>query len=68
MPELPEPEIRAAEEATAEHDHLHVEAHDGSLREHLVRDHGLEVPGHLSATTQEGLHDRVHGETGAADH
>lgn len=67
MQEVPEPDIAAAEDRTADHDHLHVDDRDGTLRDHLVSDHGLGAPGGLSPSTLGGLHDRLHGSSHAAD-
>lgn len=69
MNEVPEEEIEQAEaDPTSElHDHDEVVAEDGSLAEHLRSAHGLEVERAVSPTTLQGLHDRVHGTTKAAD-
>ena len=67
--EVPEERIEAAErdEAVPSHTHDAVSAADGTLLEHLVQVHGVEVGRHLSPATQEGLHDRVHGSAKASD-
>lgn len=69
MPELPEEEVEQAEAATAADDHRHdaVVAEDGTLLEHLEENHGLEAPATLSPSTQDGLHDRLHGSEKARD-
>lgn len=67
MDELPEEAIEVAEEATVPHSHDGVSSADGSLVEHLRADHQLETEPAMSASTQEGLHDRLHHERDAAD-
>ncbi|MDP8992633.1 MAG: hypothetical protein M3N31_06235 [Actinomycetota bacterium] len=69
MAEVPEEAIHEAEEesAPAVHDHEGVSGEDGTLRLHLQHVHGLDVPLTMSPATQAGLHDRVHGQAGAAD-
>ena len=64
--ELPEEEIEVAEERTARHHHATFDD-DDALRVHLQSPHGLDAPEHLSRTTLEGLHDRLHEETDAAE-
>ena len=65
--ELPEDEIEEAEERPAAHDHaLLDDDDDDALLAHLRSAHGLDSPEHLSRTTLQGLHDRVHHETDAA--
>ncbi|MDP9071066.1 MAG: hypothetical protein M3N68_07240 [Actinomycetota bacterium] len=68
--EVPEDAIEAAErgEGVPAHTHDGVSGEDGTLLEHLRRVHRVEAADHLSPATQEGLHDRVHGSTGASDH
>jgi hypothetical protein len=61
--ELPEEAIEAAEEQPAAHDHGALD--DEGLLEHLCACHGLDAPGHLSRSTMEGLHDRLHDEADA---
>jgi hypothetical protein len=64
--ELPAGEIEAAEavsEVVGGHSHDGVEALDGSLAVHLQSVHGLGADPSLSAATQEGLHDRLHGQS-----
>jgi hypothetical protein len=61
---LPEGEIEAAEERPAEHSHRDL-ADDEALLGHLCSLHGLDAPDHLSRSTLEGLHDRLHQETDA---
>jgi hypothetical protein len=51
----------------AGHDHEGVTGEDGTLRAHLEEVHQLEVPPRMSASTQAGLHDRVHDDTAAVD-
>jgi hypothetical protein len=65
--ELPDEEIQAVEGINVAHDHDGVSSADGSLVAHLQAVHGLDTDPGLSATTQEGLHDRLHHETDAAD-
>ncbi|HSH60105.1 MAG TPA: hypothetical protein VK988_10775 [Acidimicrobiales bacterium] len=67
--EVPEEEIEAAERtgASSGHDHEGVTGEDGTLRQHLEDVHRLEVPPGMSASTQDGLHDRLHDDTAAAD-
>ncbi len=68
--ELPEEEIEAAEETTAavpDHGHDGVSGLDGSLADHLHTAHDLDADPSLSATTQEGLHDRLHGQSKSTD-
>lgn len=67
MEEVPEDAVERAEGQPGEHGHEDVASEDGTLRRHLEKVHGLEVPDDLSGPTQVGLHDRVHGERGAAD-
>ena len=64
--ELPEEEIEVAEKGTAQHHHDSFDD-DDALRDHLQLPHGLDAPEHLSRTTLEGLHDRLHDETDAAE-
>jgi len=64
--ELPDEEIEVAEERTAGHHHPTFDD-DDALRLHLQSPHGLDAPEHLSRTTLEGLHDRLHEETDAAE-
>lgn len=63
--ELSEPEIEAAEHRASEHGHDDVDA--AGLADHVRTVHQLDVPEHLSASTVEGLHDRVHHQADAAD-
>jgi hypothetical protein len=63
--ELPDHEIAVAEERTAQHRH-ETFVDDDALRAHLRSPHGLDAPEHLSRTTLEGLHDRLHDETDSA--
>jgi hypothetical protein len=68
--ELPEAEIEAAEASPAaveDHSHDGVTGNDGTLAEHLVSIHSLDADPDLSAATQEGLHDRLHGQSKASD-
>ncbi|MCA1845317.1 MAG: hypothetical protein LC792_19410 [Actinobacteria bacterium] len=62
--ELPEEAIEAAEHLPAAHDHGPFD--DEALLDHLRSGHDLEAPDHLSRSTLEGLHDRLHDETDAA--
>jgi hypothetical protein len=64
MEELPEEEIESAETQPVAHDHDPMS--DEDLLEHLRSRHGLDAPDHLSRTTADGLHDRLHDETDAA--
>lgn len=52
---------------SAGHDHEGVTGEGGTLRAHLEEVHQLEVPPGMSASTQAGLHDRVHDDTAAVD-
>jgi hypothetical protein len=63
--ELPEAKIERAEARPA--DHRHDDMDDDALLAHLRSPHGLDAPDHLSRSTVEGLHDRLHDETDAAD-
>ncbi len=66
--EIPEEAIQEAEDMSSRgHDHEGVADEDGTLRVHLQRGHGLDVPDAMSPATQSGLHDRLHDERGAAD-
>lgn len=67
MEELPEQAIEDAERANVAHSHDGVSSDDGSLVEHLHSVHQLDSEPQVSATTQEGLHDRLHSETRAID-
>lgn len=69
MDELTEEEIAQAENDPASHGHEHqgVTAEDGTLAEHLAVAHRLDVPPAVSPTTTEGLHDRLHDTSKAAD-
>ncbi len=68
MDEVPEEAIEQAEATSpTDHDHEGVAGEDGSLLAHLRRAHGLDVPDGTSATTQSGLHDRLHDQRRAAD-
>jgi hypothetical protein len=63
--ELPEDEIESAETRPAPHHHDALD--DEAFLAHLHSPHGLDAPEHLSRATLEGLHDRLHAETDAAD-
>ena len=68
--ELAEDDIEAAEvtsEAAGDHGHDAVTGEDGSLADHLRSVHDLDADPALSAATQEGLHDRLHGQAKASD-
>jgi hypothetical protein len=68
--ELPAEEIEAAEtssDVVGDHDHAAVAAVDGTLADHLRAVHDLDADPGLSAATQEGLHDRLHGQSKASD-
>ena len=67
MKELPEEDVEAAAASQSQHQHDGVDADDGTLFEHLRDVHSLEVPTHLSTATQQGLHDRLHDTTSAAE-
>ena len=69
MEEIPEEAIREAETEAAPpaHGHEEVSGENGTLRSHLEDVHGLDVPSSTSPSTQAGLHDRLHGDTAAAD-
>jgi len=40
---------------------------DGTLADHLRTEHDLDADPGLSAATQEGLHDRLHGQSKSSD-
>jgi hypothetical protein len=63
--ELPEDEIEAAEERPAAHRHDPMD--DDALLAHLESRHALDTPETLSRSTLEGVHDRLHQETDAAE-
>lgn len=68
--ELPEDEIDAAEASSgpvADHSHDGVTGLDGTLADHLQATHDLDADPALSAATQEGLHDRLHGQSKSSD-
>jgi hypothetical protein len=69
MGELPEEAIEdaAGTPVVESHSHDGVTAEDGTLADHLVRAHQLDMPETLSGATQEGLHDRLHERSKAAD-
>jgi hypothetical protein len=68
MDPLPEEEIESAEEPVPpSHPHDGITALDETLRAHLVDAHGLDVPDHVSGSTAQGLHDRLHDRAKAAD-
>ncbi|MEA2972259.1 MAG: hypothetical protein QOG82_717 [Actinomycetota bacterium] len=50
-----------------DHSHDGVEALAGTLVEHLQTVHDLDADPALSAATQEGLHDRLHGQSKSSD-
>ena len=64
--ELPEEEIEEAEERPAAHGHGGLDDEE-ALVAHLRQPHGLDAPDDLSRQTLEGLHDRLHHESDAAD-
>ena len=53
--------------ADVDHGHAGVTALDGTLADHLRTVHDLDADPSLSAATQEGLHDRLHGQSKSAD-
>jgi hypothetical protein len=63
--ELPEDEIEAAEARRSSHHHGDFD--DEAFLAHLRSPHGLDAPDHLSRAALEGLHDRLHDESDAAD-
>ncbi|MDQ1518589.1 MAG: hypothetical protein QOE80_4419 [Actinomycetota bacterium] len=64
MQELPETDIERAEAGPVAHRH---DGLDGTvLLEHVRAVHRLGAPDHLSRSTIEGLHDRLHDEADAA--
>ncbi len=68
MDEVPEEAIEQAEATSPRgHDHEGMTVHDPTLLDHLRRAHGLDVPDGTSATTQSGLHDRLHDQRRAVD-
>ncbi|MDQ1356036.1 MAG: hypothetical protein QOF20_3406 [Acidimicrobiaceae bacterium] len=67
MDELPEETIDDAEGVNTTHSHDGISSADASLVEHLRSCHELDTEPELSASTQEGLHDRLHSSTKAID-
>jgi hypothetical protein len=67
MQELPEETIEHAEGVNTAHSHEGISSEDDSLVEHLRSHHQLDTETGLSASTQEGLHDRLHDTTKAID-
>ncbi|MEA2685636.1 MAG: hypothetical protein QOE93_831 [Actinomycetota bacterium] len=70
MAELPEEDIEVAEvvtEVAPDHGHEGVTGEDGTLADHLASVHALDADPGLSAATQEGLHDRLHGQSKSSD-
>jgi hypothetical protein len=68
--ELPEEAIEAAETSPAadgDHGHEGVSSLDGTLADHLRSMHDLDADPSLSAATQDGLHDRLHGQSKSSD-
>jgi hypothetical protein len=65
MAELPEEAIEVAEDMPVDHSHDGLGDEADSLLAHLRSDHDLDAPAHLSSATLNGLHDRLHHETGA---
>jgi hypothetical protein len=65
--ELPEKVIEEAEGANVAHSHDGVWPEDDSLLEHLQSQHRLPADPGLSASTLQGLHDRLHDETNAVE-
>ena len=68
--ELPEEDIEAAEDVAAavgDHSHDEVAGVDGTMADHLREVHDLDADPELSAATQEGLHDRLHGRSKSSD-
>ena len=63
--ELLENQIQAAEDRPASH--RHGDFDDEAFLAHLRSPHGLDAPDHLSRPALEGLHDRLHQESEAAD-
>jgi hypothetical protein len=68
MAELPEDAIESAEFKPVDHTHDGLSDDADRLRAHLGSEHDLDAPAHLSTSTLLGLHDRLHHQTGAADH
>lgn len=62
-----ESDIEAAEAAPSEHFHDGISAEDGSLEAHVRDVHHVEVDGQVSASTLNGVHDRIHAEAHAID-
>ena len=65
MEELPEEAIEVAEDISVNHSHDGPFDGDERLLTHLSSDPDLDAPTHLSSSTLNGLHDRLHQETGA---
>lgn len=63
---MTERQLQAAEAAPTDHRHDEVVITEESLADHLTSEHGVDIPGGLSAGTMQGMHDRFHGETDAA--
>lgn len=59
--------LEAAEALPSDHFHDGIAPDDASLAEHLREMHDLEPEGSLSASTLNGLHDRLHEEAHAVD-
>lgn len=62
-----ESEIEAAEAAPSAHFHDGIVAEDGSLEAHVRDVHSVEIDAPVSASTLNGLHDRIHDEAHAVD-
>ena len=67
MEELPEETIEVAEHISVDHCHDGLGDDNDRLLAHLRSDHDLAAPVHLSSATLDGLHDRLHHETGAGN-
>ena len=67
MDQVPEELLEAGAERPKSHDHDGVEMTVESLRDHLAFDHVTAPPDGLSLGALQGMHDRFHGESHAAD-
>ncbi|GAC1353717.1 MAG: hypothetical protein NVSMB4_15430 [Acidimicrobiales bacterium] len=62
-----ESQIEAAEAAPSDHFHDGITAEDGSLEAHVRDVHQVEMDAQVSASTLNGVHDRIHAEAHAVD-
>lgn len=64
---LTEEDLESAEAIPSEHFHDGISSEDGTLEEHLRSVHQLNLESAVSASTLNGIHDRVHEESHAID-